>query len=145
MGQDQKKAQLNQMVKDEFSKVTSGSKYKNFLKQSMIQAFFKIWDEDKVEVQCRKEDANMVQGLIAEALKEVKDRAKNECLEDLSMQATFNKKPAQISGGVIVTARGGRVVCDNSLDARLKIAMVKELPVVRAKLFTQERLVSTVA
>merc|ERR1712156_1072328 len=99
----------------------------------------------EVQVQCRKEDASAVKSAMKEALKEVLDRAKNECNEELSMKATFNSEPAQIAGGVIVTARGGRIVCDNSLDARLAIVMKKELPAVRSKLFTQERLVSTVA
>jgi len=143
--QDQKKQQLHEMCLAEFSKVTSGAQYKAFMKDAIVQAMFKIWDEDTVEVSCRKEDAGLVQGLIKDALKEVKTRAKNECNEELKMQATFNKQAANISGGVIVTARGGRIVCDNSLEARLGIVMKKELPVVRSRLFTQERLVSTVA
>merc|ERR1712146_281269 len=71
---------------------------------------FKIWDEDEVEVSCNADDASLVQGLMKDALKEVKDRAQNECNETLSMNATFNRKAAKISGGVIVTARGGNRV-----------------------------------
>lgn len=143
--QDSKKMELQDLVAQQFAGLVKGPQYREFLKQAMIQSFFKIWDEDEVQVQCRAEDSNLVQGLIAEALKEVKTRAKNECLQELSMKATFNRKAANIAGGVIVTARGGRVLCDNSLDARLRIVMKKELPEVRARLFDTQRLVSNVA
>jgi len=139
--EDNKKAELKGMVKKRFSNVTKNSgKYKDFLKQAMIQAFLLIWDEDEVMVSCRKQDQSTVKGLMQSALDEVKSRAKKECNTNLKMQATFNSKPIKCSGGVVVSARGGKVVCDNTLDARLNIVMRTELPMVRERLFGKGRL-----
>ena len=41
-------------------------------------------------------------------------------------------------GGVVVTSTDGRVVCNNTLDARLEIAYQQNLPAVRAVLFGKE-------
>jgi len=139
--EDNKKGELKEMVVKRFSSVTKNSgKYKDFLKQAMIQAFLLIWDEDEVTVSCRKQDQSVVKSLMDSALSEVKSRAKKECNTNLKMQATFNNKPIKCSGGVVVSARGGKVVCDNTLDARLNIVMRTELPLVRERLFGKGRL-----
>jgi len=139
--EDAKKGELKQMVVDRFAKVTKdASKYKAFLKAAMIQAFLLIWDEDEVSVSCRKEDASVVKSLVPQALDEVKKRASKETGMNLKMAATFNPKAVKVSGGVIVSARGGKVICDNSLDARLNIVMRTELPMVRERLFGKGRL-----
>jgi len=139
--EDSKKTELKEMVQKRFSGVTKNSgKYKEFLKQAMIQAFLLIWDEDEVTVSCRKEDQSVVKSLMDSAMKEVKSRAQKECNTTLKMKANFNDKPVKCSGGVIVSARGGKVVCDNTLDARLNIVMRTELPMVRERLFGKGRL-----
>lgn len=139
--EDGKKSELKQMVVDRFSAVTKDAgKYKAFLKQAMIQAFLLIWDEDEVSVSCRKEDASVVKSLIQPALDEVTKRAQKECKENLKMKATFDNKSIKCSGGVRVSARGGKVVCDNTLDARLNIVMRTELPMIRERLFGKGRL-----
>jgi len=140
--QEKKRMDLAEKIKGELAKVTKDqSRYRKFLKESMIQAFIKIWDEEQVTVSCRKEDASVVQKLMNEALKEVLQRAEKECKETLKMKAVFDKTPINCTGGVRVTARGGRVVCNNTLDARLAIVMRTELPHIRQALFSGERLV----
>jgi len=139
--EDSKKTELKEMVQKRFANVVKDSgKYKEFLKQAMIQAFLLIWDEDEVTVSCRKQDQSVVKNLMQGALDEVKSRAQKECNTTLKMNATFNNKPVKCSGGVIVSARGGKVVCDNTLDARLNIVMRTELPMVRERLFGKGRL-----
>jgi len=139
--EDSKKAELKEMVQSRFAGVTKNAgKYKEFLRQAMIQAFLLIWDEEQITVSCRKQDQSVVKSLMQPVLDEVKSRAKKECDTDLKMQASFNPKPIKCSGGVVVSARGGKVVCDNTLDARLNIVMRTELPMVREKLFGKGRL-----
>jgi len=139
--EDSKKTELKEMVQKRFANVVKDSgKYKEFLKQAMIQAFLLIWDEEEVTVSCRKQDQSVVKNLMQGALDEVKSRAQKECNTTLKMNATFNNKPVKCSGGVIVSARGGKVVCDNTLDARLNIVMRTELPMVRERLFGKGRL-----
>jgi len=139
--EDSKKTELKDMVKKRFANVVKDSgKYKEFLKQAMIQAFLLIWDEEEVTVSCRKQDQSIVKSLMQPAMDEVKSRAQKECNTSLKMKANFNNKPVKCSGGVIVSARGGKVVCDNTLDARLNIVMRTELPMVRERLFGKGRL-----
>jgi V-type H+-transporting ATPase subunit E len=139
--EDSKKTELKEMAQKRFAGVVKDSgKYKEFLKQAMIQAFLLIWDEDEVTVSCRKQDQSVVKNLMQGALDEVKSRAQKECNTELKMNATFNNKPVKCSGGVLVSARGGKVVCDNTLDARLNIVMRTELPMVRERLFGKGRL-----
>jgi V-type H+-transporting ATPase subunit E len=139
--EDSKKTELKEMAQKRFAGVVKDSgKYKEFLKQAMIQAFLLIWDEDEVTVSCRKQDQSVVKNLMQGALDEVKSRAQKDCNTELKMNATFNNKPVKCSGGVIVSARGGKVVCDNTLDARLNIVMRTELPMVRERLFGKGRL-----
>jgi len=139
--EDGKKSELKEMVEKRFASVTKNSgKYKEFLKQAMIQAFLLIWDEEEVSVSCRKQDQSIVKSLMQPAMDEVKSRAQKECNTSLKMKANFNNKPVKCSGGVIVSARGGKVVCDNTLDARLNIVMRTELPMVRERLFGKGRL-----
>jgi len=139
--EDAKKTELKEMVQKRFASVVKDSgKYKEFLSQAMIQAFLLIWDEDEVTVSCRKQDQSIVKNLMQGALETVKSRAQKECNTNLKMKANFNSKPVKCSGGVIVSARGGKVVCDNTLDARLNIVMRTELPMVRERLFGKGRL-----
>ena len=58
----------------------------------------------------------------------------------LSPKVTLNDDaakmlPATCAGGVVLKALGGRVVCDNTLDARVQLVYQERLPVVREMLF----------
>ncbi|KAF8085137.1 hypothetical protein N665_0679s0014 [Sinapis alba] len=41
------------------------------------------------------------------------------------------------SGGVVLASRDGKIVCENTLDARLDVAFRMKLPVIRRSLFGQ--------
>jgi len=141
--EDAKKAELKEMCTKKFASVVSNKgKYKAFLKESMIQAFLLIWDEDEVQVSCRSQDAALVKDLIGPALQDAKTKAEKASGQKLAMKATFNQRSIDCSGGVLVSARGGNIVCDNTLDARLNIVMRTELPMVRSRLFGKGRLTS---
>jgi len=133
-----KKKELEAQAQAKFKDIVNDkASYKQFLLDALMQAMIKIWDEREVIVSCRKEDGALVKQILPEALKAVKAKAKKETDEDLEMKATFDSTPFKCCGGVRVTARGGRVICDNTLDARLKISMYNLLPFVRDELFNQ--------
>lgn len=48
---------------------------------------------------------------------------------------SFLKPPPQCAGGVRMHALGGRIVCNNTLDARLAIAYEQNLPSLRRRMF----------
>jgi len=141
--EDAKKTELKELCTKKLDSISADkASYKAFLKESMIQAFLLIWDEDEVQVSCRSEDAAIVKDLIGPALQEAKAKAEKEAGQKLAMKATFNQKPYKCSGGVCITARGGNIVCDNTLNARLRIVMQQQLPMVRSRLFGKGRLTS---
>jgi len=139
--QDQVVQQISQAAKDRFAGVVADrTAYSAFLKDSMKQAMFKIWNEKTVEVQCRKEDEKLVKQLMTTALAEVKSEAQEIAGETLNMEVKLNKRNIECTGGVVVSARRGRIVVNNTLDARLKLAIKASLPYVKERIFCQEDL-----
>lgn len=139
--QDEKIQELGSLAKERFAGIVNDThSYREFLVNSLIQCFFKIWDEAEVTVQCRREDANLVKSVIDEAVAAAKEQAESETGQAFNLTAVFDPNPCRCSGGVVVKARRGRIVCDNTLDARLKLILKKELPFIREHLFDQESL-----
>jgi len=138
--QDEKIQELGNMAQDRFAGIVAGHSYREFIVRSLIQGLFKIWDEAEVSVQCRAEDARLVRGALGEALAQAKEQAEAETGLPFDMKVVFNDEPVKCSGGVVLKARKGRIVCDNTLDARLKIVLQKELPLIRNTLFNQASL-----
>jgi len=138
--QDEKIQELGSMAQERFSGIVAGHSYREFIVKSLIQGFFKIWDEAEVSIQCRAEDARLVRGVMGEALAQAKEQAEAETGQAFNMQVVFNDEPVKCSGGVVLKARKGRIICDNTLDARLKIVLQKELPYIRNTIFDQESL-----
>jgi V-type H+-transporting ATPase subunit E len=98
--------------------------------------------ETDVTVVCRKEDVALVSKLLPDALTEAR---KLSGKADLKAELTdkFNLSPARSAtnkgesccGGVLLSGRGGKILCNQTLDARLTIAYHKQLPQVRETLF----------
>jgi len=138
--QDEKIQELGNMAKERFSGIVAGHSYREFIVKSLIQGFFKIWDEAEVSVQSRAEDARLVRSVLGEALAQAKEQAESETGQPFDMRVVFDDRPVKCSGGVVLKARKGRIICDNTLDARLKIVLRRELPYIRENLFDQESL-----
>jgi len=139
--QDEKLGDLKEMAKKRFAGIVADkATYKKFLQETIMQCIFKIWDESAVTVHCRQEDRSLVGKVMNSALQAAKERAESETGEEFTMTVTLAERPINCSGGVVVTARNGKVKCDNTLDARLEIGISKDLPYVRDQLFYQEGL-----
>merc|ERR1712217_858126 len=140
--QQKKLDELKELAAKRFSGITSDKRaYEKFLKDSMIQCFYKIWDESSVVVHCRSQDKSLVQKVMKVALAEAKKAAEDATGKPLEMTVSCADAPLQkCSGGVVVTARGGKVMCNNTLDARLDVAFRTDLPYVREAIFNQEGL-----
>merc|ERR1719461_2475932 len=104
--QDAKLRELAELAKERFAGIVSDkAQYDKFLKDSIIQCIFKIWDEESVTVHCRDKDQKRVEKIMKEALREAKQRAEEATGETLEMQITLAKDAIKCAGGVIVTAR----------------------------------------
>lgn len=110
-------------ARKQIAKSASGSAYDALLKKLVVQGVQSLQEKD-VDVQCRKSDLGAVK-------KAVKDA-------NLGSSVTVNEKdflPANSAGGVSVSALGGQICCDNTLDTRLDIAFQGMLPQIRVALF----------
>lgn len=124
------------------SVVAKGSNYPQLLQKLIVQGLIKI-EENEVIVYCRKEDKNTVSKVLPDAIKEYVDIIKREAGVTLSPKVTLNSDdsknlPETSFGGVRLTAIGGRLVCDNTLKARLELVYEELLPSIRALLFPEE-------
>lgn len=113
--------------------------YGALLQKLIVQGLIKI-EETTVEVFCRPADLAAVKGCVQAAVKEYVSLMRQEAGLSLKLTVTVNEKPAKMlpttcSGGVILKACEGRIVCDNTLDARVKLVYHERLPVIRSMLF----------
>ena len=90
--------------------------------------------EENVEVNCLKKDVAIV--------KELANQVQREFNETSSIQTKITVNERQFLndsdiGGIYVTSNNGRIVCNNTLAARLEYSVQKLLPDIRFLLFEQ--------
>lgn len=138
-------AELREKVKARLADVSGHKQYSELVRALLIEAFCTVL-EDRVEVLCREADDATVRAELPGAVKAYKELVKKECGVEPRLEATLSSQrlappPSKGSqgvtcaGGVVVTARGGKVVCRNTLDARFDLAYAQLLPVTRQILF----------
>ncbi len=110
------------------------TKYKPLLKQLILQGLIKLLEKE-VEIKCLEKDVSIVKEAISESEREFHGAC------DIKSKITLNQRqflPADSVGGIILTSMYGRIVCDNTLKARLEYASQNLLPGIRSTLFTQK-------
>ncbi|CAM9671725.1 unnamed protein product [Phaeothamnion confervicola] len=123
----------------QLAKVSTSSDYSNILKELIKQGLLKI-EETKVEVYCRAADIDQVRSVLPSAVFDYKKLMKSQANLAVEPDVTLCEDkarclPADSPGGVVLTAAHGRIVCANTLSARLDIAYQELLPKVRQLLF----------
>jgi len=117
--------------------------YKALLTQLIVQALLKLREID-VSVICRAEDDEIVNSAIGAAAAEYKKRAGievNLVVEKRHRLAPGPKpgqKTAACAGGIVLAAKEGRILCNNTLEQRLSLASEGLLPEIRAILFSKQ-------
>lgn len=137
---------LKQLVSEAGSKcamVARGSNYPQLLKKLVVQSLIKIEDL-QVEVLCRAEDRDVVTEILPEAVAEYVEIMEKESGVRLEPRVALAEEggkdlPETSYGGVILTANGGKIVCDNTMAARLNLVYEELLPSLRAILFPGEQ------
>ena len=105
--------------------------------QSLVtQAFARLEAQDIV-VRCRAGDAALVGGVLGAAAADAGKRffSGGACTATLDKAAPLGDEEV---GGVFCTASGGKVVCMNSLEARLTAAIEADSPAIRQLLFDEK-------
>eukprot|EP00936_MAST-01D_sp_MAST-1D-sp1_P002573 g2573.t1 len=122
--------------------------YEALLVKLMVQALIKM-DELIVKVCCRKCDLEVVKRAAPQAAQMYTALMKKECDEDLAVRLEVSEierdmlapppeagaPGASCAGGVVMKALGDRIVCDNTLDARLGLVWDECKPRIRSTLF----------
>lgn len=97
-----------------------------------------------MEVLCRAEDRDVVTEILPEAVAEYVEIMEKESGVRLEPRVALAEEggkdlPETSYGGVILTANGGKIVCDNTMAARLNLVYEELLPSLRAILFPGEQ------
>ncbi|CAM9402786.1 unnamed protein product [Discosporangium mesarthrocarpum] len=119
--------------------VSNGDDYPDLLKSLMVQGMIKI-EEENLTVVCREADIPAAKSVLDMAVEEYTALMKTDAEIDVKMNVTVNEVPsaclpASCPGGVVLSAVNGRILCDNTLSARLEIAYKELLPKIRGLLF----------
>lgn len=97
-----------------------------------MQGLIKMLEEN-VEVKCLKKDVTLVKQLSAQCQQEFNESSTIQTNIIVNERQYLNESDI---GGIEVTSNKGRIVCNNTLAARLDYSMQKLLPDIRSILFT---------
>jgi V-type H+-transporting ATPase subunit E len=136
------RARVRERVKD-------GPAYGRLLQALLVQALARLEEPEAgtATVRCRASDADAVKAALEPARKAYAAHL-GVGAPQLTLDASHPLPPAAApgleddspegatcAGGVSVASTGGRVVCSNTLDARVRIAYEALLPAIRSALF----------
>lgn len=119
--------------------------YKDLLKGLIVQSLLRL-KEPSMLLRCREADYELVDFILPEAKEEYAEKANvhsPEILVDTDVflpPAPSDDQEAHgrfCAGGVVLASRDGKIVCENTLDARLDLVFRKKLPEIRKMLFSQ--------
>jgi len=137
--------ELRQEIADKLVEVAKHDQYPALVQALIVQGLFTVL-ENKVEIKCREADRAIVEKALPPALRQFKDMVKKETGVEPEMDVTVSKSylsPAPskgstgptCAGGVVLSARVGKIICQNTLDNRFEQAFAELLPVTRTILF----------
>ena len=90
--------------------------------------------EENVEVKCLKKDVSVAKELAAQVQQEFNETSSIQTKITVNDRQFLNDSDI---GGIYVTSNSGRIVCNNTLAARLEYSVQKLLPDIRFLLFEQ--------
>ncbi|XVF52946.1 hypothetical protein PTKIN_Ptkin05aG0058800 [Pterospermum kingtungense] len=117
--------------------------YKRLLKDLIVQSLVRL-KEPAVLLRCIKEDVHLVESVLDSAKEEYASKVNVHPPEIFIDNVHLPPAPSHhnahgpfCSGGVVLASRDGKIVFENTLDARLDVAFRKKLPEIRKWLFGQ--------
>lgn len=142
---DEKMNELKSAVLARLTEVSKSSSYPQLIKYLIGQGLMTLM-ENNVTLQCRKEDLKIVKAQLNDGIKLFQDTMKassnvtpsiNVTLDETNFlpPAPTGQEGASCTGGVLLSARNGQILCRNTLDHRLEIAFEALKPQLRGALF----------
>ncbi|KAG2626782.1 V-type proton ATPase subunit E-like [Panicum virgatum] len=119
--------------------------YKRILKGLIVQSLLRL-REAALVLRCREADRSLVEAVLEVAKKEYAEKAKVNLPKVIIDGKVYlppqrNSRDAHgpsCSGGVVLASQDGKIVCENTLDARLGVSFRQKLPEIRKKLFSKQ-------
>ncbi|XP_047308349.1 V-type proton ATPase subunit E-like [Impatiens glandulifera] len=115
--------------------------YKELLKGLIIQSLLRL-KEPSVLLRCREIDADLVDSVLDEAKEEYADK-ENVAVPVITVDKriylppppkTADSHEPSCAGGVVLASQDGKIVFENTLDARLDVVFRNKLPEIRKHL-----------
>jgi len=144
---DNKMNQLKDEVLDQMEALAKNSQYPELLKFLIAQSLMSLM-EDRVIIQCRQEDKDLVEKQLKPALELYKSTMKEASGESVECDVVMDKKnflaagPVKgqksakaCRGGIVAIARKGQLICRNTVESRLNQSFMSLKPQLRALLF----------
>ncbi|KAI5662932.1 hypothetical protein M9H77_22255 [Catharanthus roseus] len=119
--------------------------YKKLLKGLIVQSLLQL-KEQSVMLRCREMDAALVQSVLDEAKREYADKANAKQALNITLDKNVYLPPPPSGpdshgpscyGGIVLASQDGKIVSENTLNARLDVAIRKKLPEIRKMLFSK--------
>ncbi|CAK8539326.1 unnamed protein product [Lathyrus sativus] len=118
--------------------------YGNLLKELIIQSLLRL-KEPSVLLRCREVDLPLVEDVLESAAQEYAEKANVHVPEVVIDKGVYlppapshhNPHDLHCSGGVVLASHDGKIVFENTLDARLDVLFRNKLPAIRKELFGQ--------
>ncbi|CAM8955208.1 unnamed protein product [Rhodiola kirilowii] len=113
-----------------------GRQYKKLLKGLIVQSLLRL-KEPAVLLRCREVDRKLVESVLNNAAQEYAQKADVHAPK-VTIDGVYLPFPPKssdshesyCSGGVVLASQDGKIVCENTLDARLDVIFRQKLPVV---------------
>eukprot|EP00397_Hematodinium_sp_SG-2012_P052296 GEMP01061758.1.p1 GENE.GEMP01061758.1~~GEMP01061758.1.p1 ORF type:complete len:224 (+),score=55.91 GEMP01061758.1:58-729(+) len=116
---------------------TSEKDYKKILTDLMVEGAVRLVD-DQISVRCRKKDVAIVGSVGEAAAEKFAKLIKEQTGGNKKVKFVVDKNNSlsdQSIGGCVLTCFDGKIRIDNTLDARLRLQMENNMPVIRHNLF----------
>ncbi|XP_007033474.2 PREDICTED: V-type proton ATPase subunit E2 isoform X1 [Theobroma cacao] len=117
--------------------------YKKLLKALIVQSLVRL-REVAVLLRCREVDRKVVESVLEEAKREYAEKLKVQppkiTIDNVYLPpppSNADSHDPYCSGGVVLASEDGKIVCENTLDARLDVAFRQKLPEIRRRLVGQ--------
>jgi len=106
-------------------------RYQELLLGLITQGLFQLL-EDRVIIQCREADKQLVQAVVPEAIARFKDATKRDVEIYISDKRHLDEDSC---GGVKMTSQSGNITVENTLNARLAMIGQQMMPEIREVIF----------
>jgi len=141
--QDDLVRKMKEAAEKQLQKVGSAENddYPKLLEALIIQGLLRL-REPAVQLRCRKQDLDAVQSVVDSAKETYAQKVGVDVPEVFVDDKHFLPGPpgstnhgSSCTGGVVLATKDGRIVLENTLDARLEVVFKQQLPEIRKRLF----------